>query len=189
MLRTSPRLAALLASLLIATTVWAQAPGGQGGGRGGMPGGPGGQRPQGARGASIADVPLSPGALVQRQLDQLEDDLQPTAAQSGAWAAFADRVQKLADDVERSRFEARTATPGQANAPQQLEQIAAGARRRMALVDAIVELGAAFYATLSVEQKAIADRRMWLPLSLLATGIAPAGMNNGTSRGEGDRKP
>jgi hypothetical protein len=191
-LRAGRRVGALLvalATLAIAATALAQSPGGQGGGRGGMPGGPGGQRPQGARGMPVGDVPLNPGALVQRQLDELEDDLQPTAAQSGAWSAYADALQKLADDVERGRFEARTTTPGQASAPQQLEQIAAGARRRMALVESIVELGRTFYATLSAEQKAIADRRMGLPLSLLATGVAPTGTANGAGRGEGERKP
>ena len=129
------------------------------------------------------DAPLSPGAIVQVQLDQLEDDLKLVPAQIGAWRAYTDKVQKLADDTTRIRFEARTAAPGQSSAIQQLDEIAAQMRSRKAAVDEIVDLGRALYATLTPEQKSIADRRLSPVVSLLTTGVAPAGTLDGGSRG------
>jgi hypothetical protein len=184
--RDMSKVLALLALLAFAAPVDAQYPGGQGGGQGGGRGGMGGSqsgpRPGAIRGPA-AEVPLSPGALVQTQLDQLEDDLKLTPAQSGAWTAYADKVQALADYVERIRFDARTATPGQASATQQLEQIADGVHKRTAIVDAIVERGRTLYATLTPEQKEIADSRMWLPVSLLTTGLTPAAKSDAAGRG------
>ena len=168
---------ALLVTIAMSVSACAQNPGGPGGSRGGM--GREGSRPNASRGASAAEVPLSPGALVQTLLDRLEDDLKPGPAQRSAWNAYADKVQKLADDVERSRFEARTSSPGASSAPQQLDRIAADMRGHMAIVAEIVALGRALYETLTPEQKAIADRRLALPVALLATGIAPPGMIDG----------
>ena len=135
------------------------------------------------RGGPPVDAPLSPGAIVQVQLDQLEDDLKLVPAQIGAWRAYTDKVQKLADDTTRIRFEARTAAPGQSSAIQQLDEIAAQMRSRKAAVDEIVDLGRALYALLTPEQKSIADRRLSPVVSLLATGVAPAGTLDGGSRG------
>jgi hypothetical protein len=169
--------AACIAAFALSPASWAQAPGGggRGGGtRGGADGAMGNARPDGMRGAPSADAPLNPGALVQRQLDRLEDELAPTPAQSAVWGAFADSVQRLADNVERVRFEARTATGGPAGAVERLDWIAAGVKDRAALIQTIAEQGRALYATLSPEQKRIADSRLWLPVSLLAVGVAPS---------------
>ena len=179
---------ALLAALAISTVASAQFPGGQGGSRGGM-GGREGRAPEAARGAPAADASSSANALVLTQLDQLEDDLRLAAAQRSAWDAYADTVLKLADNVTRLRFEARTSTPAPASAPEQLDQIASGVRSRTAIVDQIVESGRALYATLRPEQKAIADRRLALPLSLLATGVAPAAWADGGGRSGRGRNP
>jgi hypothetical protein len=179
--------AACIAAVALSSASWAQAPGGggrSGGTRGGADGAMGSVRPDGMRGAPSADAPLNPGALVQRQLDRLEDELAPTPAQSAVWGAFADSVQKLADSVERVRFEARTATGGPAGAVERLDWIAAGVKDRAALIQKIAEQGRALYATLSPEQKRVADSRMWLPVSLLAVGVAPsAGAAEPPSRG------
>ncbi len=129
------------------------------------------------------DAPLSPGAIVQVQLDQLEDDLKLAPAQIGAWRAYTDKVQKLADDTTRIRFEARTAAPVPSSAVLQLDEIAAQMRSRKAAVDEIVDLGKALYATLTPEQKSIADRRLSPVVSLLTTGVASAGTLDGGSRG------
>lgn len=80
----SLRIAMLLALLVafgMSAAAWAQHPGGTGGAggagapRGGMGSGRGGPPPDAARGGPPVDAPLSPGAVVQVQLDQLEDDL------------------------------------------------------------------------------------------------------------------
>lgn len=165
-------------AIALSSAAWAQAPGGgggrSGGARGGTESGMGNSRPDGMRSAQSADAPLNPGAMVQKQLDRIEDELAPTAAQSAAWGAYADTVQKLADNIERVRFEARTATGGPAGAVERLDWIAAGVKDRAALIQKIAEQGRALYATLSPEQKKVADARLWLPVSLLATGVAPS---------------
>jgi hypothetical protein len=135
-----------------------------------------------------ADTPQSPGALVQLQLDQLEDDLRLSPAQLDSWRNYGDKVQKLADDTARSRFDARAATSAPTDAVQQLELIAGGMRGRAASIEAIVEAGRVFYATLTPDQKAIADRRLWLSVSLLATGMTPPGMSD-LAAGRGARRP
>ena len=184
----------LLSALMLAAEASAQYPGGAGGpggagSRGGMGGGMGGTSgargapPQdGTRRAPPADAPQSPGAMVQVQLDQLEDDLRLSPAQLGVWRIYADQVQKLADDTARSRLDSRVATSAPANAVQQLELIAGGTRGRATSLDEIVAAGRAFYATLNDDQKAIADRRLWLSVSLLATGVMPPGMSDVAGR-------
>lgn len=172
----------LVVCIAMSTAAWAQYPGGQGG-QGGARGGRDGPRPDAIRPAPAAEVPLNAGALVQTQLDQIEDELKLAPEQRSAWGAYADKVQKLADEIARIRFEARTTTPTPSTAPQQLDRIAADMRGRAALVDEIVALGRTFYATLMPEQKVIADRRLALPLSLLATGVVPAGMSTGRMPG------
>ncbi len=126
---------------------------------------------------------VSPGAMVQMQLDQLEDDLRMTPAQLGAWRIYADKVQKLADDTARSRLDARaaTSTPADAGAAAGADrQRRAGPRERRSTRSS--QAGRAFYATLTEDQKAIADRRLWLSVSLLATGVMPPGMSDIASR-------
>jgi hypothetical protein len=175
--RSLAAIAACVAAVALSSPAWAQAPGGGnrgGGARGGADGSGGGPRADGMRGAPSADAPLNPGALVQRQLDRLEDDLMPTAAQKDAWLAFADSVQRLADEVERIRADARTGIGGPANAADRLDWIAAGVANRAALIRRIAEQGRALYGTLTPEQRKIADSRLWRPLSLLAVGVAPA---------------
>jgi len=158
--------------MAIAAPAWAQGTGGKGGARGGADA-PGGQRPDGPRAAMPAEAPASPGAIVYKQLDQIEDELRLTPAQAAAWGGYADALQRLAEAVERARSDARLGAAGPTNADRQLEAIAAGSRQRAALVQASADQGRALYALLSAEQKAIADRRLWLPVMLLATGVVP----------------
>ena len=103
-----------------------------------------GESPAGMRsGVPSAAMPLNLGAFVQVQLDQLEDELKPTPAQSAAWIAYAERVGKFANQNVRSQFEARAArtTPATASAPEQLGRIAEGMRNRLKAVDEIVAFG------------------------------------------------
>jgi hypothetical protein len=143
------------------------------------------------RGAASAVAPLNLGAFVQVQLDLLEDELKLAAAQRGAWTAYAERVGKFADDVVRSQFEARAATTAQATgtAPEQLGQIADRMRSRLLAVDEIVALGTAFYATLTPEQKVIADLRLSQTVATLITGATPAGVAAPASRDGRARSP
>lgn len=178
-----------ITTLIVATAIvlspvaWGQGTGNKNPGRGGMDG-MGAQRPDGPRTGMASEGPASPGAMVYKQLDQLEDELQLTPAQRAAWAAYADALQRLAEAVERARSDARTRIAEPSSAPKQLEAIAAGMQQRAALVQASVDQGQALYAMLSAEQKTIADKQLWLSPLLLATGIAPS-----TSGGAGGRRP
>jgi len=137
----------------------------------------------------MADAPLNPGAVVQLELDRLEDDLKMTPAQLDTWRPYADKVTKLADDVSRSRADARSRASASGNAVQHLEEIASVSGIRATAVDDIVVAARAFYSTLNSDQKAIADRRMWMPVSLLVTGVVPPGMMDAVARNSGRRPP
>jgi hypothetical protein len=190
------RAMALLAGIVMATAASAQYPGGRGG-----PGGPTGARggageragepPAGMRGAPSAVVPLNLGAFVEVQLDQLEDELKLTPTQSAAWIAYAERIGKFADDIVRSQFEARAAraTSVTAAAPEQLGLIADGMRNRLKAIDEIVALGTALYATLTPEQRVVADRRLAQTVAILTAGATTAGMAAPTGRDERARRP
>ena len=187
---------ALLVGFAMATAASAQYPGGRGG-----PGGPAGARggageragepPAGMRGAPSAPAPLNLGAFVQVQLDQLEDELKLTPAQSAPWIAYAERVGRFANDVVRSQFESRAArtAPATGTAPEQLGRIADGMRDRLKAVDEIVALGTALYATLTPEQKAVADLRLSQTVATLTTGATTAGIAAAASRDERARRP
>ena len=174
-------LLALVAAIGMAADASAQyggtGPGGSNrGGMGGMGGPRSGPPPDGPRQSPMQDAPLNAGALVQIELDRIEDQLKMTPPQQDAWGLYAKKVQRLADDVARSRADARTAPSASTNAVQRLEQIAGASGTRTSALDDIVVAGRAFYATLTDDQKVIADRRLWMPVSLLATGVMPPGM-------------
>ena len=166
-------------AIVLSPMAWGQGAGNKGPGRGGM----GGPQTDGPRAGMATDGPASPGAMVYKQLDQLEDELQLTAPQRAAWGAYADALQRLADAVERARSDARISVSESTDAPKQLEAIAAGMQQRAALVQASADQGKVLYALLSAEQKGVADRQLWLPVLLLATGVVPS------ASGAGGRRP
>ena len=174
----------LVAIAVILPAAYAQFPGGHGGWpgtggtRGGMGGGQAAQGPGKTRAQSAADTLSASGAPVLVQLDKLEDDLKLTTQQRAAWNAYADKVLRLADDMTRNRFAARTSTQlTGASAVQQLDQLAGSARNRLAAVEEIVDAGKALYATLTSEQKPIADRKLVVPMLSLTTGASPPGLS------------
>lgn len=174
--------AALTVSLFsvaaVSMTAFAQYPGGH-------PGGVQAAPPIKLHDRPAADPASSTGAPVLVQLDQLESDLKLTPEQRPAWDAYADKVLRLADDMTRSQFVARTSPqPTQATAAQQLDQLANSERNRLTAVEEIAEAGKALYAILTSEQRTIADHRLVLPLRPLATGIAlPARRTAGSGSG------
>ncbi|HZQ60935.1 MAG TPA: Spy/CpxP family protein refolding chaperone [Casimicrobiaceae bacterium] len=163
-MRSRLTLLALLCAVFL-TDACAQIPG-----RGGMGGGDrmrGSQRAPSERTAPTT----SPGAATQVQLDALEDELKLTATQRQAWNAYADRVQKLADETSRLIFEARTGRTPAGTAVAQLEAIAGVEHAKSTAVDEIVLLARDFYATLTPEQRSLADRRLASVVAALVTGI------------------
>lgn len=169
-----PIVAAAIALALAGADALAQLPGGgQGGGRGGTGGMLSGRSAQ--RGEKAPDTPVSLMGQVELQLDRLEEDLRITAAQQATWDAFARKVIRLADDTARARFAARSQqqeTP--TTALQQFDRLADTARNRVTAVEEIADAGRALYATLTTEQKALADRRLAQIVLALANGVPPA---------------
>ena len=125
--------------------------------------------------ARPSENPGSVGAPVLVLLDQLETELKLTPEQRPAWNAYTDKVLRLADDMTRSRFAARTSPRADLSAVQQLEELTDTERNRLTAIEDITEAGKAFYATLTSEQKSIADRKLVLPIRPLATGVALPG--------------
>ncbi len=151
----------LVAAATVASLAAAQSPGGgRPGGMGGMGQGPGaGSRPTEGGRAACANLP----ELVQLRLSQLEEDLDLRPAQLPLWKTYRDRVLQLLDDVRRAGRVAASET----TALQRLDALTDVARNRLAATEDIADAGKALYAALSPEQRAVADRRLALPLMTL----------------------
>jgi hypothetical protein len=92
----------------------------------------------------------------------MEWDLHLTPEQKGPWQAFTDKVRAYASDLSRER--ARTGIPVSERTPisglQHIDLVTDGARIRLNELDDIRTAAKALYATLSPDQKKIADARM-----------------------------
>ncbi len=145
----------------------------------------GGQAPHLSHDRPASDAPASLGGPVLVQLDKLENELKLTDAQRPAWNAYADKLLHLADEMTRSQFVARTAPqPTDATAAEQLDRLTDSERNRLAEIEEIVAAGKAFYATLTDEQKAVADRKLVLTIRPLAAGVLlPASSAAGSGGG------
>jgi hypothetical protein len=101
--------------------------------------------------------------LVGIRLSQLEEDLQLTAPQMPLWKTYRARVLDMLEDMKRgTRVSASETT-----APKRFDALADMARNRLTAVEDIVDAGKALYASLTPQQKEIADRRLALPLATL----------------------
>lgn len=108
---------------------------------------------------------------VRDQLAQLEEDMKFAPGQRGLWMAYKDKVQKLVDDIARTRSIERFP---KGTASQQFDLLGDTARNRLTAVEDIVDAGKALYAALDPRQQELADRRLArLPLPLL-NGNLPA---------------
>jgi hypothetical protein len=159
----------VVVALAVAPMATAQMPG-----PGGRPGasGMGGAagRGGGPPGEPRVALPANMTELVNMRLSQLEEDLNLRANQLPQWNAYRDRVLSLLDDVRR---EGRTSAI-ESTAPQRLDALTDVARNRLTATEDIADAGKALYKVLTPEQKAVADRRLALPLATLA-GQDPGG--------------
>lgn len=101
--------------------------------------------------------------LVNIRMSQLEEDLQITSAQMPLWKAYRTRVMDMLEDVKRGPRVSASET----NAPKRFDALADMARNRLTAVEDIVDAGKALYASLTPQQKEVADRRLALPLATL----------------------
>jgi hypothetical protein len=171
-------------ALAAAAPVSAQFPGGGGtqGGRAGKGGtrGPGGDEREPSQAAVLAGL----AEQARYQLREFEEDLKLAPAQRGVWGAYAEKVQRLADDVFRTRNAVRF--PG-GTAPEQLDYVVETLRNRLTAVEDIADAGKALYAVLTPEQKAVADGRLArisLPLLVPAQAISDGGARGTRPPGE-----
>lgn len=101
--------------------------------------------------------------LVNLRMSQLEEDLNLQPAQMPAWSTYRNRVMEMLEDARRgARMSASETT-----APRRLDALADMARNRLTAVEDIVDAGKALYVVLTPDQKAVADRRLALPLATL----------------------
>lgn len=158
------------------------------GGRGGL-GGIFGGTPQGGRGdrgentqtrESRVDRPV-PDSYQQTEhnLMLMEVDLYLTPQQQRPWQLFTQKALAYASDLshERALIGVPISEGTAINALQYIDQATDGARSRLAELEDIRDAANALYATLSPDQKNIADTR-------IAAIIAPrAGVSNGGDGG------
>jgi hypothetical protein len=111
----------------------------------------------------------------EHRLALMEADLHLTPQQREAWQTFTEKVRAYASDLSRER--ARTGIPASEGTPisglQHIDLITDGARVRVNELEDIRTAANALYATLSPDQKKIADARMVMlitPPSGLAGG-------------------
>jgi len=102
-----------------------------------------------------------PGAGVDRaaraesHLAAMKSQLQITPAQEGAWQLFATKAKEQAASMQAFHAQMQTST---ANAAERMTQRTAAMQQRAVLMTAKSDAFVALYATLSPEQKAIADQ-------------------------------
>jgi hypothetical protein len=148
-------------------------------GMGGIFGGPS-RAPRGNTQNGTSTVPRpTPDSYEQAEhrLALMELDLHLTAQQREPWQEFANKVRAYASDL--SREHARAGIPPSDSTPisglQHIDLITDGARIRLNELEDIRTTASALYATLSPDQKKIADARM---VTLITT---PSGLTAGDS--------
>jgi hypothetical protein len=102
------------------------------------------------------------------RMGQLEEDLNLRPDQRGAWKVYRDRVMQMLDDQRRAARAATAYSAIETSAPKRLDALADAARNRLTAVEDIVDAGKALYASLTPEQRTLADRRLALPLATLS---------------------
>jgi len=109
----------------------------------------------------------------ERELALLEADLQLHSQQKDPWQLFAGKVSDYAGELSRER--ARIDVPGSERAPagglQHLKQLSDAARTRLKRLEEIQSAANKLYATLSPDQKKIADSRIVTMVALLPTEL------------------
>ena len=98
--------------------------------------------------------------LFEATLHELREDLKLTPAQQGAWDAYEGKVRALAADLKRERNRRLQQPEEQKTALQRIDQMVDVARNRLAALEEIADAAKALYASLTPEQRAIADARL-----------------------------
>ena len=155
---------AVVASLGMAATIYAQTPG-QGPGFG--PGAGPGMGPMGMHGAHGLPGARGPGgnfdlaAMIDARMAYVKTALKITSAQEGAWSTFAATVKQQADAMKAAR--AVAVQNASATVPDRMAQHIAMTQLRLDNLKALQPQVIALYASLSADQKVIADKIIGKP--------------------------
>jgi hypothetical protein len=121
---------------------------------------------------------MSPNDQVRLQLTNVRSGLKLTPEQASVWEVYENKVVSLLEDLSRGLGQ-----PQGGNALKQIDSRVDVVRNRLTAMEDIADAANKLYASLSDEQKAMADRTLAGTLPALYTGT-PA--RAALRRGEGD---
>jgi phosphoketolase len=98
-----------------------------------------------------------PIAFAQKRLSHLKSKLAITAAQEPQWSAFSDTVMQ---QMEQMKAAHQGGKPKAQTAPERIDRQVAWMKERTAALEAMGQAAKELYATLSPEQRQIADQRL-----------------------------
>src|SRR5262249_53262661 len=103
-----------------------------------------------------------PVAAADKRLTRLKAELKITSAQEAAWNAYADQVKQRAVEMQALHNQMREAGSGNTrpSAPERAERQAQFAKQQQEYLEKMAALTKDLYATLTPEQKTLADQRL-----------------------------
>ena len=103
-----------------------------------------------------------PVAAADKRLTRLKADLKITSAQEPAWNAYAGEVKQHAGEMQALHNQMRQSASGttRPTAPERVERQAQFAKQQGDYLEKLAGLTKDLYATLTPEQKTLADQRL-----------------------------
>jgi Spy/CpxP family protein refolding chaperone len=103
-----------------------------------------------------------PVAAADKRLARLKSDLKITAAQEPAWDAYAQQIKQHAGEMQALHNTMRDSAAGNTrpSAPERVERQAQFAKKQQEHLERLAVLTKDLYATLTPEQKKLADQRL-----------------------------
>jgi len=108
------------------------------------------------------DHSADPVAAADQRLARLKSDLKITAAQEPAWNAYAAQIKQHAGEMQALHNTMQNSAPGNTRptAPERAERQAQFAKQQQEHLERLAILTKDLYATLTPEQKTLADQRL-----------------------------
>lgn len=149
--------ASIVAAGILGTTAVAWAQPGMGG-PGGCNMGQAGMGGMGGRGMMKSGMKFDPAARAEQHLTWLKSALKPTAQQEPLWNAFAEKAKAEAGKGMQAMRD--RAQDDKLTAPERMAQRNAAMKERLAAHEGVTEAFTRLYASLTPEQKKVADQGM-----------------------------
>ncbi|HJY77422.1 MAG TPA: Spy/CpxP family protein refolding chaperone [Burkholderiales bacterium] len=117
---------------------------------------------QGAAPAAGYGHSHDPVAAADKRLTRLKADLKITSAQETAWNAYAEQVKQHAGEMQALHNQMRERASGNTRptAPERVERLAQFTKQQGEYLERLAGLTKDLYATLTPEQKTLADQRL-----------------------------